>query len=574
MWAIASLVAEAASPQRWSTMSPTTVHVDNEPSPRPQQWSAMSPTTVHVDNEPSPRPHILFILQDDLGRYNVAFMANRTDRPSADVTSVSSHLSQIADEGIVLEQHYVHFFCSPTRRSLLTGRTPLHHGELLSDVAGDDIDLRWTTIGQKLEAAGYESHWYGKGHTGYASMNHLPHRIGFSSGHVGFLGGSMGYTELDRWRQEAPYHNGSYSTFVFGDAALAALEAHDVSKSLFMYLPWQSVHGPYTEPPGWDRSEQQCDGFDNACTLYGMLGVADRYVGELRKLLVQKGMWGSTLMIFSSDNGGVEAGVNYPLRGEKMTSWEGGMRVAAFVSGGFVPSQLRGTVSELRIHIADWYPTLCNLVGVDPTDDPPVPPLLADPSEPGKDLYGNESFPPIDGVDVWPMLMSPARYRFDAAHETLWLTKHVLLHGPFKLILVQPADGKKAHNSGWRTPDGVWEEGDPEAFGCEATTDDETFAFFRPCLFDVVHDPAERLNLASSQPELLRSLWKLLNDSQLTEFHAKSPAELLGPCDEVCAAEHWRNLGSDPVVHSWRPDFVEAAGPICGVPGCGDATVY
>ena len=44
-------------------------------------------------------------------------------------------------------------------------------------------------IGQKLEGVGYKSHWYGKGHTGYMSMNHLPHRIGFSSGHLGFLSG-------------------------------------------------------------------------------------------------------------------------------------------------------------------------------------------------------------------------------------------------------------------------------------------------------------------------------------------------------------------------------------------------
>ena len=110
----------------------------------------------------APRPHILFILQDDLGHYNVAFNANRTDKPSEDVASVSPHLTALAREGIILDRHYVHWHCSPSRRSFLTGRLPLHHGEELSSVASDDIDLRWQTIGQKLEGVGYEAHWYAR----------------------------------------------------------------------------------------------------------------------------------------------------------------------------------------------------------------------------------------------------------------------------------------------------------------------------------------------------------------------------------------------------------------------------
>ena len=53
-----------------------------------------------------------------------------------------------------------------------------------------------------------------------------------------------------------------------------------------------------------------------------------------------------------SENG--LAGVNFPLRGEKHTNWAGGYRVAAFVSGGVVPAALRGTSSNLRLHVVDW----------------------------------------------------------------------------------------------------------------------------------------------------------------------------------------------------------------------------
>ena len=237
----------------------------------------------------APRPHFLVILQDDLGHYNVAFNANRTDRPSDDVAKVSSSTSALAAQGIVLNRHYVHWHCSPTRRSLLTGRIPLHHSELLSGITTDDIDLRWTTLGQKLEGVGYKSHWYGKGHTGYKSMNHLPHRIGFSAGHVGFLSGAMSYHGSQRWKEEAPFHDTSYSTELYGEAALAALKAHDTKHPLFMYLPWQAVHTPYTAPPNWNASAQACDDYEDACIVYAMLHVADSYIGRITDQLHAKG---------------------------------------------------------------------------------------------------------------------------------------------------------------------------------------------------------------------------------------------------------------------------------------------
>jgi arylsulfatase A-like enzyme len=71
-------------------------------------------------------------------------------------------------------------------------------------------------------------------------------------------------------------------------------------------------------------------------------------------MLRSKGMWERTVLVYSSDNGGRGSGNNYPLRGKKATNYEGGMRVSAFVSGGMVPSPLRGTSSSIRFHICDW----------------------------------------------------------------------------------------------------------------------------------------------------------------------------------------------------------------------------
>lgn len=83
---------------------------------------------------------------------------------------VTHHITAAAHEGIILQRHYTHWHCSPSRRSFLTGRLPLHHHEVLSDEFTDDIDLRWTTIAQKLKQAGYTTHWFGKGVT----RPHLP----------------------------------------------------------------------------------------------------------------------------------------------------------------------------------------------------------------------------------------------------------------------------------------------------------------------------------------------------------------------------------------------------------------
>ena len=80
------------------------------------------------------------------------------------------------------------------------------------------------------------------------------------------------------------------------------------------------------------------------------------------------------------------------------------MRTAAFVSGGLIPSALRGTTNGVSCHISDWWATFAVLAGQEAKDDPPTPPLPGDHAEPYKNIYGDDSFPPLDGVDLWPML--------------------------------------------------------------------------------------------------------------------------------------------------------------------------
>ena len=80
--------------------------------------------------------------------------------------------------------------------------------------------------------------------------------------------------------------------------------------------------------------------------------------------LKQKDMWDNVLFVASSDNGGPissdKGANNYPLKGGKATDWQGGVRVNAFVSGGYLPESMRGKKTEGYVHIADWYATFCH----------------------------------------------------------------------------------------------------------------------------------------------------------------------------------------------------------------------
>eukprot|EP00051_Salpingoeca_urceolata_P006709 m.88780 g.88780 ORF g.88780 m.88780 type:complete len:641 (-) comp14955_c0_seq1:114-2036(-) len=605
----------------------------------------------------NPKPHLVMILQDDLGFYDTDVFGNN---PAAH--SYSGNISGLAAKGIRLTNHYTHWHCSPTRRSFISGRLPIHHGEQLSPVDGDDIDLRMTWISEKLASAGYQGHWFGKGHTGYKSWHHLPANRGFKT-HLGFLGGSQSYTSDDRWQNLHPLHNDQefhdpppgcnasattspwllpsssapcdpstflkgkclpygeqrvfantsdaadccalchgqagcthfvfrldtkvnnchikfggkgeptqgqctsgllkplppppspppgpdacateYSSTLYGQMALQALDAHDPADPFFLYLPFQAVHTPYNPVPHWNNN-----------TYYGMLWDADVWVGNLIARLKAKGMWDNTLIVYSSDNGGVEQGINYPLRGEKHSNWEGGMRTTAFVSGGLVPSHLQGTNNSVNMHIVDWYATFCELAGVSPNDDPPVKPLPVNISDPTKDIYGNKSYPPLDGVSVWNFLMNPESATPSSAHKYLALSKEVLIAGKYKLLVAQPLF--KSQNNGWKQPDGTWVKSNDKDWPCNTQDRKGPLPYNgkQPCLFDLRADPGEHVNIADDNPDIVQQLWEQLNMTILTsrdcERTSCSPPDMIGPCNESCAKNLWGNF----------------QGPVCDVPQC------
>ena len=103
--------------------------------------------------------------------------------------------------------------------------------------------------------------------------------------------------------------------------------------------------------------------------------------------------------VYSSDNGGSIsnhggfAGNNWPLRSGKMTNFEGGVRVPAFITGGLVPMRMRGKTLDGYIAMADWYSTMLSIAGV--PDD-------------AKSVGDPDDLPAVDGLNMWPYLSGEA----------------------------------------------------------------------------------------------------------------------------------------------------------------------
>ena len=181
--------------------------------------------------------------------------------------------------------------------------------------------------------------------------------------------------------------NGSHSTPLLAAAVVRDIEAHDASTdgSLFLYVAWHAVHAPLEVSAAYTaRFEATIDDPDRR-TLAGMVAQLDDAIANVTAAMKRKGLWEDAVVIFTTDNGGPvclnmsastqrgemctrDCGTNNaPLRGSKMTLWQGGVRAVGFISGGRVPTARRGAQWAGMAHGTDWYATIANLAGLTPT---------------------------------------------------------------------------------------------------------------------------------------------------------------------------------------------------------------
>jgi arylsulfatase A-like enzyme len=406
----------------------------------------------------APRPHVVYLLADDLGWSDVGWHNGDLHTPNLD---------KLAAGGARLEQFYVQPVCSPTRAAFLTGRYPMRHGLQIGVVrphAQYGLPLDERTLPQALKETGYSTAIVGKWHLGHFERAYLPTQRGFDR-QYGHYNGALDYFTHERdgghdWhRDDKVNRDEGYSTELLGREAVRIIEQHDASKPLFLYVPFNAPHSPMQAPKSYlDRYTKITD--EKRRAFAAMVHCLDDQVGLIVAALEKKGIAKNTLTLFSSDNGGpLNLGAtNGPLRGEKTTLYEGGVRVPALANW---PGRIAaGTVVNAPLHMVDWYPTLVTLAG--------------------GSLKQKHA---LDGRDAWAAIAQGK----PSPHDDILLNTTpytgAIRAGDWKLILngrVNSNDLKQKNKKK----------------GAEELVE----------LFNLANDPYEKTNLAAEQPQKVKEL--------------------------------------------------------------------
>ena len=469
----------------------------------PTSWSE-GPEIVSQDD----RPNIILILADDMG-YNDISLHNGG---AADGSLMTPHIDSLANSGIFFSRGYAaNATCAPSRASIMTGRYSTRFGFEFTPIPEvgrmilnwlreeDDSELKaridrevatnlppfmeqgmpaeQITIAEVLRDAGYYTAHIGKWHLGHANgMDPLSQGFQDSLSMVGPLYLPENHpdivnakfdTGIDKmiWgigQYSARFNEGDlfapdkYLTDYYTDEALKVIEKNK-NRPFFLYLSHWAIHNPLQAlRSDVDRMSHMSG--HNLQVYSGMIAALDRSVGKVVEKLKDLDIYGKTLIVFTSDNGGANyielEDINKPYRGWKISFFEGGIRVPFIVSW---PDEISpGQRSNSAIHHFDIFSTIASAAKTKSSND-------------------NE----LDGVNLLPYIKKQTSSQ---PHKTLfWRSGNhqSVLHENWKYII------SKKENMRW--------------------------------LFDTSIDPLEKNNVIESHPieaKLIEELLAKFNSEQ------------------------------------------------------------
>ena len=349
------------------------------------------------------KPNILFIVLDDLGYADLSVMGSSYyETPNID---------KLAKSGSIFTNGYAACtVCSPSRASLLNGQFTARHGitqfegapwgeawrkknrytKLLPPEYRHSLNPDDITLPEILKDNGYATFFAGKWHLGGAEQHSLPTNHGFDENQGGYeVGGPYGggyFSPFNNpYLKDSEDEKGMPLSMKLAKETSKFIKNHKDSTFL-AYLSFYAVHSPIqTTKAKWEKYRNKADsmgiqetGFTMERVLparkyqdnpvyAGLIEQVDEAIGSVLHTLTELKLDKNTIIVFTSDNGGVTSGDNFStnqltLRGGKGYQWEGGVRVPYFI---YVPwMHQEGKKIEVPVSGVDLYPTLLDLVKV------------------------------------------------------------------------------------------------------------------------------------------------------------------------------------------------------------------
>ena len=451
------------------------------------------------------KPNVVFILADDLGWRDLSVEGSTFYE--------SPNIDRIANSGMRFTQGYATCqVCSPSRASIMTGKYPARLA--ITDWIGAAEGTAWkrntrllpahyhhnlsaddVTLAEAFREAGYVTFFAGKWHLGHEGSH--PEDHGFDINVGGHHRGSPpgGFFSPYKNPKLADGPPGELLTLRLGEETANFIRQHR-DKPFLAYLSFYAVHAPLqTTKPLWQKYQVRAAAQPTPKNRFivdrttpvrqvqdhpvyaGMVETMDAAVGTVLTTLDELGLADNTVVVFTSDNGGVSAGdgkatSNLPLRGGKGRQWEGGIREPYYI---YWPGVTKpGSTSDTPVTGTDFYPTLCQIAGLP--------------------LRPNQH---VDGLSLVPLLKSESIAGTPLADRPLfWHYPHYGNQGGEPSSIIREGDWKLIH---------YYEDGRNE-------------------LYHLVADPGEQQDVAANHPDLVTRLHKRLS-SWLDETQARMPVK-------------------------------------------------